>query len=216
MIIRQMALGPIQANCFILGCEKTRQAVVIDPGDDADRILTSLAGDRLTAVQISNTHGHFDHVGANKRLKETTGADILIHRDDAPMLTQLSASAAAWGLAAEDSPRADRLLEDGDTISFGTHTLKVLHTPGHTIGGVCLYVEHNHAGALKKAVFVGDTLFAGSIGRTDFPGGNFDTLINSIRTKLFTLDDDVKVYPGHMGNTTIGVEKRTNPFCGMG
>ena len=96
MIIRQMALGPIQANCFILGCEKTRQAVVIDPGDDADRILTSLAGDRLTVVHIINTHGHFDHVGANKRLKEVTGADILIHSADAPMLTQLSATAAAW------------------------------------------------------------------------------------------------------------------------
>ncbi|MBR9987591.1 MAG: MBL fold metallo-hydrolase [Desulfosarcina sp.] len=216
MIIRQMTLGPIQANCFILGCEDTRQAVVIDPGDDADRILTRLAGDRLTVVHIINTHGHFDHVGANKRLKETTGADILIHGADAPMLTQLSATAAAWGLAAEDSPTADRLLEDGDTISFGTHTLKVLHTPGHTIGGICLYVEHTHAGALKKAVFVGDTLFAGSIGRTDFPGGNFDTLINSIQTKLFTLDEDVTVYPGHMGNTAIGVEKRTNPFCGMG
>jgi len=216
LIIRQMALGPIQANCFILGCEKSRQAAVIDPGDDADRILTSLAGDRLTAVQIINTHGHFDHVGANKRLKETTGADILIHRADAPMLNQLSATAAAWGLAAENSPSADRLLEDGDTIAFGSHRLKVLHTPGHTTGGICLYVEFTQADAIQKAIFVGDTLFAGSIGRTDFPGGNFDTLINSIRTKLFNLDDEVKVYPGHMGNTTIGVEKRTNPFCGMG
>ena len=215
MIIRQMALGPIQANCFILGCEETRQAVVIDPGDDADRILTSLAGDQLTVVHIINTHGHFDHVGANKRLKEVTGAGILIHRADAPMLPQLSASAAAWGLAAEDSPDADRLLDDGDTITFGTHTLTVLHTPGHTPGGICLYTEFSNAGTPKKAVFVGDTLFAGSIGRTDFPGGNFDTLIASIRTKLFALDDDVAVYPGHMGTTTIGGEKRTNPFCGM-
>ncbi len=215
MIIRQMALGPIQANCFIVGCEETRQAVVIDPGDDTDRILTSLAGERLTVVHIINTHGHFDHVGANKRLKETTGADILIHSADAPMLSQLSATAAAWGLAADNSPQADRLLEDGDAISFGTHTLKVLHTPGHTPGGICLYIEYIHAGAPKKAVFVGDTLFAGSIGRTDFPGGDFDTLISSIRTKLFALDEGVKVYPGHMGNTTIGVEKRSNPFCGM-
>lgn len=216
MIIRQMAVGPIQANCFILGCEETREAVVIDPGDDIDRILTTLAEDRLTVVHIIDTHGHFDHVGANKRLKEVTGADIQIHSADAPMLTQLSASAAAWGLAAENSPTADRLLEDGDTITFGTHTLSVLHTPGHTLGGICLYTEYTEAGAPKKAVFVGDTLFAGSIGRTDFPGGNFDTLISSIRTKLFTLDDGVKVYPGHMNNTTIGVEKRTNPFCGMG
>ena len=216
MIIRQMALGPIQANCFILGCEETRQAVVIDPGDDTDRILTALAKDQLTVVHIINTHGHFDHVGANKRLKEVTGADILIHSADAPMLSQLSASAAAWGMAAENSPEAERQLEDGDTITFGSHTLTVLHTPGHTLGGICLYTEYNDAGGAKKAVFVGDTLFAGSIGRTDFPGGNYDTLINSIQTKLFRLDDDVTVYPGHMGNTTIGVEKRTNPFCGMG
>ena len=215
MIIRQMALGPIQANCFILGCEETRQAVVIDPGDDTDRILSTLAGDQLTVVHIINTHGHFDHVGANKQLKETTGADILIHSADAPMLSQLSATAAAWGLAAENSPTADRLLEDGDTITFANHTLTVLHTPGHTPGGICLFIEYAEAGASKQAVFVGDTLFAGSIGRTDFPGGNFDTLINSIRTKLFSLDDGVTVYPGHMGNTTIGVEKRTNPFCGM-
>ncbi|MCB2146990.1 MAG: MBL fold metallo-hydrolase [Deltaproteobacteria bacterium] len=216
MIIRQMALGPIQANCFILGCEETRQAVVIDPGDENDRILATLAKDRLTVVHIINTHGHFDHVGANKRLKEVTGADILIHSADAPMLAQLSATAAAWGLAAENSPTADRLLKDGDTITFGTHTLTVLHTPGHTPGGICLSIEYTHAGAPKKAIFVGDTLFAGSIGRTDFPGGNLDTLISSIRTKLFSLEDEVKVYPGHMGNTTIGVEKRTNPFCGMG
>jgi len=216
LIIRQMALGPIQANCFILGCEETRQAVVIDPGDDNDRILTTLAKDRLTVVHIVNTHGHFDHVGANRRLKEVTGADILIHSADAPMLSQLSAAAAAWGLAAENSPTADRLLKDGDTITFGTHTLTALHTPGHTPGGICLYIEYTQAGAQKKAIFVGDTLFAGSIGRTDFPGGNFDTLISSIRTKLFSLEDEVKVFPGHMGNTTIGVEKRTNPFCGMG
>ncbi|BBO90929.1 MBL fold metallo-hydrolase [Desulfosarcina ovata] len=216
MIIRQMALGPIQANCFILGCEETRQAVVIDPGDDIDRILTTLADDRLTVVHIINTHGHFDHVGANKRLKEVTGADILIHSDDAPMLSKLSAAAAAWGMSAENSPAADRLLENGDTITFGVHTLTVLHTPGHSPGGICLYTEYQEGGETRKAVFVGDTLFAGSIGRTDFPGGSFDVLINSIRTRLFSLDDDVKVYPGHMGSTTIGYEKRSNPFCGIG
>jgi hydroxyacylglutathione hydrolase len=150
VIIRQMALGPIQANCFILGCEETRQAVVIDPGTMPIGFLTALSGDRLTVVHIINTHGHFDHVGANKRLKEATGADILIHSADAPMLSQLSATAAAWGLAAENSPTADRLLEDGDTITFGTHTLTVLHTPGHTPGGIGLYTEYTQAGTLKK------------------------------------------------------------------
>ena len=216
MIIRQMPLGPIQANCFILGCEETRKAVVIDPGDDSDRILTVLAGDQLTVEHIINTHGHFDHVGANKKLKDVTGADIQIHSADAPMLSQLAASAAAWGMRAENSPEADRMLEDGDTITFGTHTLTVLHTPGHTLGGICLYTEYEKDGGLQKAVFVGDTLFAGSIGRTDFPGGSFETLISSIRTKLFSLDENAKVYPGHMGNTTIGMEKRSNPFCGVG
>jgi glyoxylase-like metal-dependent hydrolase (beta-lactamase superfamily II) len=215
LIIRQMALGPIQANCYILGCEETRQAVVIDPGDEADRILTTLAEDRLTVAHIINTHGHFDHVGANKRLKEVTGADILIHADDAPMLSQLSAAASAWGLAADNSPAPERLLADGDTITFGTLTLKAIHTPGHSPGGVCLYIEYDQAGGPKKAVFVGDTLFAGSIGRADLPGGNYDTLINSIQTRLFSLADDVTVYPGHMGTTTIGTERRTNPFCGM-
>lgn len=215
MIIRQMALGPIQANCFILGCEESRKAVVIDPGDDPDRILSTLAKDRLTVAHIINTHGHFDHVGANKRLKDVTGADILIHGADAPMLSQLAAAAAAWGMRAENSPAADRLLADGDTITFGTHTLAVLHTPGHTLGGICLYTEYQKDGVLQKAVFVGDTLFAGSIGRTDFPGGDFDTLISSIRTKIFGLDENAKVYPGHMGNTTIGIEKQSNPFCGM-
>jgi len=216
VIIRKLTVGPIQANCFILGCEETRQAAVIDPGDEADRILTLLAEDQLTVSTIINTHGHFDHVGGNKRLKEVTGADLLIHSIDAPLLNQLSAMAGAWGMRAENSPPADRLLEDGDSISFGNQTLKVLHTPGHTPGGICLYCEYQENGTVQKAAFVGDTLFAGSIGRTDFPGGDFDTLINGIRTKLFTLEDDVKVYPGHMNDTTIGVEKRTNPFCGMG
>ncbi len=216
MIIRQMALGPIQANCFILGCEKTREAAVIDPGDEADRILMALADDKLTLKVIVNTHGHFDHVGANKRLKEVTGADIAIHKLDAPMLSQLSSAASAWGLKSEDSPTPDRLLEDGDIIRFGDIELSVLHTPGHTIGGISLYTEYKNAGGdVKKAVFSGDTLFTGSIGRTDFPGGNYDTLISSIHNKLFTLDDTVTVYPGHMGTTTIEVEKRTNPFCGI-
>ena len=207
MIIKQLTVGPIMANCFILGCEQTKEAAVIDPGDEADRILMALAEDSLTVTQIIDTHGHFDHVGANKRMKEVTGADIVIHALDAPMLNQLARSAAAWGMSAENSPPPDRTVDDGDSISFGNITLSVLHTPGHTPGGISLFAD--------KSVFVGDTLFAGSIGRTDFPGGDFGTLITSIREKLFTLDDDVTVYAGHMGTTTIGEEKRTNPFAGM-
>lgn len=206
MLIKTLTVGPIQANCYILGCEETLSAVVIDPGDEADRILHALAESNLIARFIVNTHGHFDHVGANKRLKEVTGAPILIHSLDAPMLSQLSSSAAAWGLAADNSPAPDRELSDGDEITFGNTVLKVIHTPGHTPGGISLYAE--------DFVFVGDTLFAGSIGRTDFPGGSFQTLKESIQAKLFALGDEVRVYAGHGPMTTIGEERRSNPFVG--
>lgn len=204
MIVKDLTVGPIMANCFILGCRETKEAAVIDPGDEADRILMTLAEAALTVKYIINTHGHFDHVSANKRLKEATAADILIHPLDAPMLNQLAAAASAWGFSSENSPPPDRMLEDGDVVTLGNIELTVLHTPGHTPGGISLYADN--------AVFVGDTLFAGSIGRTDFPGGDFDTLKSSIQRKLYTLDDDVTVYPGHMGMTNIGREKRTNPF----
>jgi glyoxylase-like metal-dependent hydrolase (beta-lactamase superfamily II) len=204
LIIKELAVGPIQANCYIVGCEETKAAAVIDPGDDVDRILMALAESELTVSCIINTHGHFDHVGANKRLKEVTGADIMIHELDAPMLSELAATAGAMGLRADDSPPADRMLADGDTITFGSITMTVLHTPGHTLGGISLFAEGH--------VFVGDTLFAGSVGRTDFPGGDFATLKASVKSKLYVLDDDVVVYPGHMGSTTIGREKQSNPF----
>jgi glyoxylase-like metal-dependent hydrolase (beta-lactamase superfamily II) len=206
LIIKSLAVGPIMANCFILGCEETLEAAVIDPGDEADRILYTLAESNLTTKIIINTHGHFDHVSANKQLKDATGAPILIHPLDAPMLDKLSSSAAAWGLSADNSPPPDRNLEDGDEITFGNITLTVIHTPGHTPGGISLHSDGQ--------VFVGDTLFAGSIGRTDFPGGSFATLRQSIQQKLFVLGDDVKVYTGHGPPTTIGEEKRDNPFVG--
>jgi glyoxylase-like metal-dependent hydrolase (beta-lactamase superfamily II) len=208
MLIKKLAVGPIMANCFILGCEQTREAAVIDPGDEAERILQALADAKLTVRQIINTHGHFDHVSANRRVKQATGAPLLAHALDAPMLAQLARSAAAWGLSAEDSPAPDRLIAEGDTITFGTVTLKVIHTPGHTPGGVSLHADGH--------LFVGDTLFAGSVGRTDFPGGDFATLKASIRNKLFVLEDAVRVYTGHGPETTIGEEKRHNPFVGQG
>jgi len=192
------------ANCFILGCERSREAAVIDPGDDSDRILMALADQKLRLTTIINTHGHFDHVGANLKLKQASGADILIHRLDAPMLQSLGSTASAFGLGVEDSPPPDRLIEEGDAIAFGEIELKVLHTPGHSPGGVSLRDDDK--------VFVGDTLFAGSIGRTDFPGGDFDTLITSIKTKLLVLDDTVTVFTGHGPQTTIGQERRFNPF----
>jgi len=204
LIIKKLEVGPIMANCFILGCESTKEAVVIDPGDDADRILMELAKAELRVKVLINTHGHFDHVGANKQMKEATGADIAIHPEDEPMLEELSRSAMMFGLSAENSPPADRVLNQDDEISFGDITLKVIHTPGHSRGGICLYT--------KGHLFAGDTLFAGSIGRTDLPGGDYDTLISSIKEKLLMLDDDTIVYTGHGPETTIGKEKQINPF----
>ena len=207
MIIKEMAVGALMANCIILGCEKTGEAAVIDPGDETERILLSLADSKLKLKYIINTHGHFDHVGGNKKMKEATGADILIHLLDAPMLSRLSSDATLFGFSAENSPPPDRTLEDNDTISFGEIRLKVIHTPGHSPGGISLYTD--------SKLFVGDTLFAGSIGRSDLAGGDFNTLISSIKNRLFELDDDVNVFPGHGPNTTIGKEKLSNPFVGL-
>ncbi|MCK5349187.1 MAG: MBL fold metallo-hydrolase, partial [Desulfobacula sp.] len=151
-----------------------------------------------------NTHGHFDHVSANKRMKEATGAEIAIHPEDEPMLHELSQSALMFGLSSENSPPADILLEDGDEVTFGEITLQVIHTPGHSKGGISLYT--------KGHLFSGDTLFSGSIGRTDLPGGDYDTLISNIREKLLIFDEDTIVYTGHGPETTIGNEKRMNPF----
>lgn len=208
MILKSMALGPIMANCYVLGCENTREAAVIDPGEEAARILDALKEDGLTLKLILNTHGHFDHVGANRELKQAVPeAQLMIHGDDAPMLAQLANSARMFGMQAENSPDPDRLLQDTDAITFGDVKLDVVHVPGHSPGGVAFVCD--------AGIFVGDTLFAGSIGRTDLPGGNFDTLIASIQNKLFQYNDDTSVYPGHMGPTTIGQEKRFNPFCAI-
>jgi glyoxylase-like metal-dependent hydrolase (beta-lactamase superfamily II) len=207
LIIKELVVGPLMANCFICGCSKTKEAVVIDPGGDADTILLSLADSKLKVKYIINTHGHFDHVSANGKMKDATGADILIHPLDAPMLEKLSSNAAFFGVSVENSPPCDQTLEEDDTVSFGDITLKVIHTPGHTPGGISLYTN--------GIVFVGDTLFAGSIGRTDFPGGDFNTLISSIKTKLFNMEDDIRVFSGHGPETSIGVEKRHNPFVGQ-
>lgn len=206
MIFDTVVVGPLGVNCSILGCETTRQGVVVDPGDDAERILAQLQQRNLTIVAIINTHGHFDHVGANRQLTQATGAPLYIHQADAPMLERVAKTAAMYGLPGENSPQPDRLLEDGMLIEFGTHRLQVIHTPGHTQGGCCLYLE------AENKLIAGDTLFADGVGRTDLPGGSHQQLVASIKTRLFSLPDQVQVYPGHGPTTTIGHEKRHNPY----
>lgn len=201
-----IVVGPLGVNCSVLGCESTGQAVVVDPGGDAERILAVVQRRGLTVTTIINTHGHFDHVGANLRLKEATGAELLIHAADEPMLSRVTTVAGMYGMHAENSPAPDRLLEDGQVIRFGNHTLQVIHTPGHTPGGCCLYLE------AEQKLISGDTLFADGVGRTDLPGGSHEQLVTSIRTRLFTLPDQIEVWPGHGPATTIGHEKRHNPY----
>jgi hydroxyacylglutathione hydrolase len=206
MICEIVVVGPLEVNCLILGCEETGEGVVVDAGDDAGQIIAAVERHGLAIGQVINTHGHFDHVGANRRVVERFGARLLIHEADAPLLDRAAAVAKAYGIHGENSPKPDAFLEDGMEISFGKYRMKVLHTPGHTQGGCSFYLEAEHM------VITGDTLFADSIGRTDLPGGSHEQLFASIRTKLFTLPDDVDAYPGHGPKTTIGHEKRHNPY----
>jgi hydroxyacylglutathione hydrolase len=204
MVLIRLVVGPLQVNCFILADETTKDAVIIDPGDDAADILKIVKDKGLSVKYIVNTHGHFDHVGANREIKEATGALLLIHEGDAPMLAHTTRQAASFGLNSEPSPQPDRYVKHGDMITAGEVSLKVLHTPGHTPGGISLLEQ--------GMVFTGDALFAGSIGRTDFPGGDLMTLLRSIKTNLMTLPDDTKVFSGHGPASTIGEERRENPF----
>ena len=207
MMLIRLVVGPLQVNCFILADEKTKEAVVIDPGDDAQEILKIIKDKGLKVKYIVNTHTHFDHIGANKALKEATGAELLIHEGDAPMMASAPMQSRAFGMNTPASPRADRYVKHGDMIKAGDVNLKVLHTPGHSPGGISLLEQ--------GMVFTGDALFAGSIGRTDLPGGDLMTLLRSIKTNLMALPDDTKVYSGHGPASTIGEERKENPFLNM-
>ena len=206
MIQRGLTVGLLEVNCYILGDEETKEAVVIDPGGDEDEILDVLNHHKLQLKLIIDTHGHFDHVDANQPLKEATGAKIAIHEADAQMLAQPSAEAMFFTGNRLRLSQPDILLKENDILTFGAYRLKVLHTPGHTPGGISLLLEDH------PYVYVGDLLFAGSIGRTDFPGGDYDALINGVRTKIFPLGDNYTVYPGHGPVTTVAQERKYNPF----
>jgi hydroxyacylglutathione hydrolase len=204
MVLIRLVVGPLQVNCFIIADDKTKEAVVIDPGDDAADILKVIREKDFKVKYIVNTHGHFDHIGANKAVKDATGAEILIHEADAPVLASAPRQSTMFGMHAVSSPPADRYVKHGDIIRAGEVALKVLHTPGHSPGGISLLEQ--------GIVFTGDALFAGSIGRTDFPGGDLMTLLRAIKSNLLTLPDDTKVFSGHGPASTIGEERQENPF----
>nr|MBF0221710.1 MBL fold metallo-hydrolase [Desulfobulbaceae bacterium] len=207
MIVRQLVVGSMSVCCYLAVCEKTKKAVIIDPGGDESRILKAVKDEGATVEYIINTHGHPDHDCGNAKLKEATGALIIIHKDDADFFAKSEVKKYFSMLGLPASPPPDKKVTDGESLSFGEETLTVIHTPGHTPGGICLYG--------KPHLFTGDSLFVGGVGRTDFPGGDTKTLMNSIRKKLLTLPGDTIVWPGHGyggDSSTISTEAATNPF----
>ncbi len=208
LVVHQMSVGPLQVNCFIVYCDKTKQAMVVDPGEEASRILQFVERHGLHVSKVVNTHCHFDHIGANQQVVDATGAELMLHKDDLPLLQNARNHAQVYGLQVAPSPQPDKLLGQGDTFQLGELTFQVIHVPGHSPGGICL-LSQGH-------LFVGDVLFSGSIGRTDLPGGDYDSLVEGVRERLFSLDDDTVVHPGHGPDTTIGRERQMNPFVGDG
>lgn len=204
MDIRRIPAGKYGVNCYIVADETTKDAAVIDPGGDADTILASLREHGLKAVAIINTHGHFDHIGADAELRDATGAPLMVHADDAELLLDSSINFSLMVGDPIDDLKADRLLQDGDEIAVGNLTLKVIHTPGHTRGCICLLTDGH--------LFSGDTLFAGSIGRTDLYGGDREAIERSLTERLLPLPDELKVHPGHGPETVLGDEKVANPY----
>jgi glyoxylase-like metal-dependent hydrolase (beta-lactamase superfamily II) len=206
LTILPFTYGPFAENTYVVVGPSGTNAMVVDPGIDSEPVLDTLRERGLACSLIVNTHGHLDHVACNAYFKRETGAPLTIHAADRPMLARVREQGALYGLSVEESPSPDFELVEGTPLVFDGLSFDVLHTPGHTPGGVCL--------RLGSDLLVGDTIFAGSVGRTDLPGGDWATLVSSIRTKIFALPDDVRCYPGHEGQTTIGRERRSNPFVG--
>jgi len=203
MVIKKLAVGPLESNCFIIADENTKEVLVIDPGDEPDRILDLINENDYNVKYIVCTHAHFDHVGAVPDLKKETGAKIVIHRDEIEIYKNTGDQAALWGYELDPLPEPDMFASEGDKLEIGDLIFEIIHTPGHSPGGICLYGE--------GILITGDTLFAGSVGRTDFYGGNIEKLKSSFK-RLMSLSDEVRVLPGHGPESTIGKEKSDNFF----
>lgn len=210
MIIERRAVSPFYKNGFVLGCEETSEGVLIDPGDEVEDLLSAARSRGLAITHILLTHAHLDHVTGVARAKAATGAPVRLHQADNFLYERVVAQGQMFGLRVEAPPPVDAFYDGQGPLRFGKYEVRVYHTPGHCPGGVCLAVTRE--GETQPVLFVGDTLFAGSIGRTDLPGGDTETLLRSIRDVLFRFPDDTVVWSGHGDQTTIGREKRTNPF----
>ena len=205
MHIKIMEVGMLGTNCYLAYCEDTKEGIIIDPGGDGAKINKVIEDSGVKIKYIINTHGHHDHIGANQELKDFTGKDLLIHEADADMLTSTRQNSFLFGNQCKESPAADGFLKEGDIISFGNSSLEVIHLPGHTEGGIGLYSKDD------QILFSGDTLFYGSIGRTDLPHSDYQKMTKSL-ARLMELPDETVVLPGHGPKTSIGLEKQINPF----
>jgi hydroxyacylglutathione hydrolase len=210
MIHEILPVGPLRCNCSVIGDETTREAMVIDPGDEIEDVLALIGKHNLQVKQIVVTHAHIDHVGGAMKLRAATGAPILLNQNDYALLKMLSMQAAWIGVADPGKVEIDHSVSTGEKIQAGSHVASVLQTPGHTEGSICLYFP------AEKKLIAGDTLFAGSIGRTDLPGGSFEKIMQSLRGTVLALPDETVVVPGHGPLTTIGEEKESNPFLAKG
>ena len=215
MILETRAVPPFMKNGFVLGCEATREAVVIDPGDDVELLLEAVTSHGLKPVAILLTHAHLDHVTGVAQAKRALGVPVWLHKDDNFLYEAVVQQGMMFGFKVDQQPAVDRFYEPGQKLRFGEYEIAVHHTPGHCPGGVCLAVNgdpRTQGPTERRILIVGDTLFAGSIGRTDLPGGDLETLLASIRNVLFSFPDGTPVYSGHGEPTTIGQERRSNPF----
>ena len=218
MIYIKLPVGLLQCNCCIIGDPRTRETVVIDPGDEVERILDLIGRYKLQVKAIVSTHAHIDHVGGLAKLYQYTGAPVMMHSDDLPLYRDMEAQAAFLGMRPPEIVEVHQLLREGDVLQWGGFLANVIHTPGHTPGSVSLYLPKKDGEANGKSsfnqpqLFAGDTLFAGSIGRTDLWGGSYDDIMASLKDKLMQLPDTTVVHPGHGHGTTIGHERETNPF----